>query len=132
MEPERDEQSQPELDEESLDPKRARELIARERAQTLDLRDEDDFADAHIAGATRADGEEIEAALEALDQNRPVMFVCADGKRSSEVAADLRERGYQAAVVKGGMKAWTGDSLPTQPREDEEFEGPRRPGPLGM
>jgi rhodanese-related sulfurtransferase len=132
MEPERNEESQPELEEESLDPKRARELIARERAQALDLRDEDDFADAHIVGAVRADDEEIEAALEALDQDRPVMVVCADGKRSSEVAADLRERGYQAAVVEGGMKAWTGDSLPTQPREDEEFEGPRRPGPLGM
>jgi rhodanese-related sulfurtransferase len=117
--------------EEELDPKRARELIASDRAQTLDLRDEDEFADARIAGAVRAEGEDIDAALESLDEDRPVVVVCADGKRSSEVAADLRERGYQAAVVKGGMKAWAGDSLPTQPREDEEFEGPRRPGPLG-
>ena len=120
-----------ELDEETLDPERARELIASEGVQTLDLRDQDDFGDAHIAGAVRADDDDIDAALESLDEQRPVVVVCADGERSSEVAADLRERGYQAAVVKGGMKAWTGDSLPTQPREDEEFEGPRRPGPLG-
>lgn len=118
--------------EEELDPKRARELIARERVQTLDLRDQDDFADAHIAGAVRAEGEDIDTALESLDQDRPVVVVCADGKRSTEVAADLRDRGYQAAVVKGGMKAWAGDSLPTQPREDEEFEGPCRPGPVGQ
>jgi rhodanese-related sulfurtransferase len=121
-----------ELKEETLDPKRARELIASEGVQALDLRDEDHFADAHIAGAVRAEDDEIDAALESLDQDRPVVVVCADGERSSEVAADLRERGYQAAVVKGGMKAWTGDSLPTLPREDEEFEGPRRPGPLGQ
>jgi len=120
-----------ELSEESVDPKRARELIATERIQTLDLRDQDDFADAHIAGAVRVEGDDIEAALESLDEDRPVIVVCADGKRSAEVASDLRERGCQAAVIKGGMKAWAGDSLPTQPREDEEFEGPRRPGPLG-
>jgi rhodanese-related sulfurtransferase len=117
--------------EEALDAKQARELIATEGVQVLDLRDEDDFADAHIAGATRADGDEIDEALESLDQDRPVVVVCADGKRSSEVAEDLRERGQDAAVVKGGMKAWTGDGLPVQPREAEEFHGPRRPGPLG-
>lgn len=121
-----------ELKEEALDAKRARELIASEGVQTLDLRDEDDFADAHIAGAVRAERDEIEGALESLDQDRPVVVVCADGKRSSDVAADLRERGLQAAVVKGGMKAWTGDGLPVQPREAEEFHGPRRPGPLGQ
>jgi rhodanese-related sulfurtransferase len=117
--------------EETLDPKRARELIASEGGQAVDLREEDDFADGHIAGAVRADEADIDDALESLSQDRPVVVVCADGKRSPDVAADLRERGYQAAVVKGGMKAWTGDGLPTQPREDEEFHGPRRAGPLG-
>jgi len=117
--------------EEELDAERARELIASDGAQTLDLREEDEFADAHIAGAVRAEQDEVEGALESLSQDRPVVVVCADGKRSSEVAADLRERGFQAAVIKGGMKAWSGDSLPTLPRETEEFHGPRRPGPLG-
>jgi rhodanese-related sulfurtransferase len=121
-----------EFNEETLDPKRARELIASEGFQVLDLQDEDDFGDAHIPGATRADGDEIDEALESLDQDRPVVVVCADGKRSSEVAEDLRGRDFQAAVVKGGMKAWTGDGLPVQPRETEEFHGPRRPGPLGQ
>jgi rhodanese-related sulfurtransferase len=117
--------------EEELDAARARELIASDGAQTLDLREEDEFADAHIAGAVRAEQDEVEGALESLSQDRPVVVVCADGKRSSEVAEDLRERGFQAAVIKGGMKAWSGDSLPTLPRETEEFHGPRRPGPLG-
>ena len=121
-----------ELKEETLDPEQARELIASEGAQAVDLREEDDFADGHIAGAVRAEEGDLEEALESLSEERPVVVVCADGKRSPDVAADLREHGYQAAVVKGGMNAWTGDSLPTQPREDEEFHGPRRPGPLGQ
>ena len=120
-----------ELKEETLDPERARELIASEGAQAVDLREQDDFAAGHIAGAVRADEGNVEQALESLSEDRPVVVVCAEGKRSPDVAADLRERGYQTAVVKGGMKAWTGDGLPTQPREDEEFHGPRRPGPLG-
>jgi len=121
-----------ELKEETLDPEQARKLIASEGAQAVDLREEDDFADGHIAGAVRAEEGDLEEALESLSEERPVVVVCADGKRSPDVAADLREHGYQAAVVKGGMNAWTGDSLPTQPREDEEFHGPRRPGPLGQ
>lgn len=121
-----------ELNEETLAPERARELIAREQAQPLDLREDDEeFAEAHIAGAVRLEDGELDQTVESLDKERPVIVICDDGERSSEVAADLRERGYQAANVKGGMKGWTGDSLPTIPRETEEFHGPSRPGPLG-
>jgi rhodanese-related sulfurtransferase len=120
-----------ELEKEELEPKRARELIASEGAQALDLRDQDDFADGHIAGAVRADEENLDDALASLSGDEPVVVVCGDGKRSSEIAADLRDRGFRATVIKGGMKGWFGDKLPTQPREDEEFHGPRRPGPLG-
>jgi rhodanese-related sulfurtransferase len=110
--------------EEELDAKPARELIAREGAQALDLRDLDEWAEAHIAGAVRVEDGDVEGALESLDEDRPVVVVCADGKRSAEVAADLRERGFSAGILKGGMKSWTGAGLPTQPREAEEFKGP--------
>ncbi len=118
-----------ELRDEELDAKRARELIASEGGQALDLRELDEWAEAHIAGAVRVEDDDIEAALQSLSQDQPVVVVCANGRRSSQVAADLRERGFRAAVLKGGMKSWSGDSLPTQPREAEEFEGPRRSGP---
>jgi rhodanese-related sulfurtransferase len=119
-----------ELNEETLAPERARELIASDGAQTLDLRGDEEFAEAHIAGAVRPD-DDLDSALESLDEDTPVVVVCADGERSEKVAADLRDRGYEAAALKGGMKGWAGDKLPTIPRETEEFHGPRRPGPLG-
>jgi rhodanese-related sulfurtransferase len=119
-----------ELDE-TIDPKRARELVASERAQAVDLRGDDDFASGHIAGALRAEADDLEQATETLDEDRPVIVVCADGERSAEAATHLRERGFEAAAVAGGMKAWTSEGLPVQPRETEEFEGPKRPGPLG-
>ncbi|MFL5893344.1 MAG: rhodanese-like domain-containing protein [Solirubrobacterales bacterium] len=120
-----------ELKEEELEPARARELIATEGAQPLDLRDEDEYAEVRIAGTVRASEDDLDEALESIDQDRPVVVVCEDGERSAQVAADLRDRGYQAAALKGGMKAWTGDKHPTIPRDTEEFHGPRRPGPLG-
>lgn len=120
-----------ELDQRELEPDRARKLIASEGGQVLDLRGDEDFAEDRIAGAVRPENEDLDAAIESLDEERPVVVVCEDGKRSAEVADDLRERGYQAAVIKGGMKGWTGDKMPTLPREAEEFHGPRRPGPLG-
>jgi rhodanese-related sulfurtransferase len=121
-----------ELKDEELEPDRARELIATEGGQVLDLRGDKEFAEGRIAGSVRPEGEDIDAALESLDEDQPVVVLCEDGKRSAEVAEDLRQRGYQAAIVKGGMKAWAGDKMPTLPREAEEFHGPRRPGPLGQ
>jgi len=120
------------LKDEELEPDRARELIATEGGQVLDLRGDTEFAEGRIAGSVRPEGEDIDAALESLDEDQPVVVLCEDGKRSAEVAEDLRQRGYQAAIVKGGMKAWAGDKMPTLPREAEEFHGPRRPGPLGQ
>jgi len=113
-----------ELNEEELEPKRAREVIASEGAQLLDLRGDDEWVEARIAGAVRTD-DDIRSAVESLDEDRPVVVVCADGKRSGELADDLRERGFQAATIKRGMKGWTQKGLPTLPREAEEFKGPR-------
>src|SRR5215218_8057519 len=117
-----------ELKEEKLEPDRAREVIASEGGQVLDLRDEEEFAEAHIAGAVRAE-DDIDAAAEELDEDRPVLVVCKDGKQSAEVAENLRERGYEAAIVKGGIKGWMRERVRTIPRQTDELEGPRQSGP---
>jgi rhodanese-related sulfurtransferase len=106
---------------EELDADEARQVIASEGGQALDLRELDDWGEAHIAGAVRVNDGDVETALESLKQDQPVVVVCADGERSAEVAAELRERGFTASILKGGMKSWTGAGLPTQPREAEEF-----------
>jgi rhodanese-related sulfurtransferase len=60
-----------------------------------------------------------------------VIVACEDGERSAEVAEQLRGQGYEAASIEGGLGAWSSEKLPLQPAEDQEYEGPRRPGPLG-
>ena len=119
------------LESDELGPGDAREVIATKRGQVVDLRDHEEFAAGHIPGAINVPEDELEARLEELPKDGPVIVVCAEGRRSAEAAEQLRERGHEAASVKGGMKAWQGDSLPLQPTDDEEFHGPQRPGPLG-
>jgi glyoxylase-like metal-dependent hydrolase (beta-lactamase superfamily II)/rhodanese-related sulfurtransferase len=41
-----------------------------------------------------------------LDRNRPVAVICNRGNSSKQSTAFLRERGYEAFSVSGGMAAW--------------------------
>jgi len=119
------------LDEERIDAAKARKLIATSGTQPIDIRDADSFSAGHIAGGVRVEEGDLDSEFEDRSKDDPVIVVCQDGERSAQVAETLRERGFNAASIEGGMDAWSGDSLPLQPGEDEEFEGPRRPGPLG-
>ena|SRR5436190_9058144 len=115
-----------------LVPEDAREVVASQRGQAVDLRDREEFGQGHIPGAVNVPEEELEERLDELSKDLPVIVVCAEGDRSGQVVAQLREHGYEAASVKGGMKSWGSDDMPLQPAEDEEFHGPQRAGPLGM
>jgi rhodanese-related sulfurtransferase len=119
--------------EERIAPDEARKLIATPgQAQVLDLRPQDDFGEGHIPGASNVDPDDIDAAIGDLSKDQPVIVVCEEGKRSAEVAERLRNEGFDAASIEGGMSSWAGDKMPMQPAVDEEYEGPRRPGPLGQ
>jgi len=117
---------------ESLALEQASELIAREGAQALHIQDDDEYTDGLIAGATHASAGDLDSELGELSKDASVSVVCLDGERSGDVAAELRSRGYEAASMEGGMDAWSSDKLPLQPAGDHEYEGPRRPGPLGQ
>jgi rhodanese-related sulfurtransferase len=124
-EPEQGEREQPELGE-RVDVDRARELVASSEVSVIDIREPDDFADVHIPGARPADGVDAEALAEEVGDEEKALVVCDDGKRSAEFAAELRERGVEAASIDGGMERWTKHQLPSQPSVDprKEPEGP--------
>ena len=100
----------------------ARELIAKNEVDVVDLREEDDWVGGHIPGAHRG-GDDLDATIESLEGDRKLLLVCADGKRSGEVADELDGEDREAASLEGGMEAWNDDGLPTQPSSDYE------PGP---
>jgi rhodanese-related sulfurtransferase len=102
----------------AIEAERARELIASSEVIVLDVRGDEEWQEKRVAGAKRAPGDAIEKALEDLDSERAVLIVCEDGRRSSELAEELRESGREAAHLEGGMAAWESEKLPMQPSED--------------
>ena len=105
-------------------------LMARERFMLLDVRAGDEFQEWRIEGreplATRSapyfelieraesdDPQLCAAALIAmpdtvpLPKDMPILVACAKGGSSSFIANGLRQLGYRAVNLAGGMEAWS-------------------------
>ncbi len=91
-------------------------------AQLLDCRSAAEFATGHLAGARNIPLEELPGAAGTLDPGRPVILVCASGRRASIAAAQLAGR-VPVAVLAGGLQAWT--------RSGRSLAVPRMPGKRG-
>jgi hydroxyacylglutathione hydrolase len=99
----------------------ARQAIATNEAQAIDIRAKDEWLDGHVPGALHAAGDQLEARMEELSEDQRVIVVDEKGKKCSDVVAKLRERGYEASAMKGGMKAWKQEKFTLQPSEDPEL-----------
>ena len=113
--------------EETLSVERARELIASNEAQAIDIRETEEWEARHIPGALHIPEPELEARSEEIPAEGKLIVVCAGGKRSAEVAETLRQdRGLDAVSIEGGMKSWEGEHFPMQPSTDPS--APVEPG----
>jgi rhodanese-related sulfurtransferase len=117
-EDEQDEQGQ----EESISPEDAREVLGRNEAVAIDLRDEEEWRTGHVPGARRISADELSEADDLPDQK--LIVVCEDGKQSAEVAEKLRSDDREAVALEGGMDQWRSDDLPMQPSRDPDEDSP--------
>lgn len=100
-----------------LSPQEAVMLINREKASVLDVCDTAEYAAGHIKGARHVPLAQLTEGVKGLPGNKqlPVVVVCASGMRASKGAAQLRQLGYEKAVVlRGGMKAWREANMPIE------------------
>jgi rhodanese-related sulfurtransferase len=101
----------------SVNPGQATQLINREDALVVDVRDPGEFGAGHILGARNvplsrinADGAEV-----AKKKDRPVIVYCDTGNRSAKAAAALRSQGFVKVVnLSGGLGAWQQAGLPVE------------------
>jgi glyoxylase-like metal-dependent hydrolase (beta-lactamase superfamily II) len=93
----------------------AERLDRGESLQVLDVRAPDKVAQGHVALGPELDfhalpNSKILALPDVgelrLDPARPVAVICGHGNSSKQATAFLRERGYDAYSVTGGMAAW--------------------------
>jgi len=79
-------------------------------AVLLDVREDDEWAAGHIAGAVHVPMMQLPQRLQyepgPITPENPVVVVCKMGGRSAQVTAWLRNQGYDALNLAGGMLAW--------------------------
>jgi rhodanese-related sulfurtransferase len=82
----------------------------------LDVREEDEWNEAHIAEALHVPMRSLPNRLryepDTLDRDAPVVVVCHSGNRSAHVTAWLVQQGYDAYNLSGGMLAWAAAGRP--------------------
>ncbi|RTR05613.1 rhodanese-like domain-containing protein [Halomonas nitroreducens] len=93
----------------------ATQLVNREDAVVLDIRESSDFKAGHIAGARNIPQSRLDERLGELDKfkSKPIIVVCKHGQSSGVALAKLTKAGFERVFkLRGGMTQWQADSLP--------------------
>jgi rhodanese-related sulfurtransferase/glyoxylase-like metal-dependent hydrolase (beta-lactamase superfamily II) len=78
----------------------------------VDVREEDEWRAGHVAGASWVPMSEVQDRLGEFDPSRRLVVMCRSGGRSAAVTQALRARGFDAANLAGGIRAWVAAGLP--------------------
>lgn len=82
-----------------------------------------------LPGSRWQDPSEASGWLPALDHSRPVVVACKAGHELSQmIAADLRERGCDASVLRAGYAGWSEAGLPLVDKRALDRLSAQRPG----
>jgi rhodanese-related sulfurtransferase len=95
----------------------ATQLINRQDALLLDVREQAEYAQAHIVNARGLPLSQLEARIGDIEKfkDKPLIVYCATDNRSSSAAATLKKRGFSNVVIlSGGFAAWQQAGLPVQ------------------
>lgn len=82
-------------------------------AVLIDVREPDEFAAAHIPGAINLPRFRLESRIEEAvpDPQARIIVYCGSRGRSTIAATTLREMGWDATVLRGGLQAWVAAGL---------------------
>jgi sulfur-carrier protein adenylyltransferase/sulfurtransferase len=101
---------------EQLDPADARDELARGDAALIDTREQHEWDEAHLEGATLVPPDTVAERIEEVvpDRSQRVLLYCRVGNRSARAADVLESRlGYEdVASIDGGILAWQQAGLP--------------------
>lgn len=84
-------------------------------ALLLDVREDDEWAEGHAPQAEHLAMSRLQRDYQRLPADRQIICVCHVGGRSAAVAAALRNAGWDAVNLTGGMNAWAAAGLPVVP-----------------
>jgi len=98
-------------------PQEAVMLFNHEDALVLDVRENSEFNDGHIAKACHIPLGQLKSRLNELEKfkDKPIVAVCRSGSRSRHACSMLKKSGFDKTYnLAGGMVAWEQAGLPTK------------------
>ena len=99
----------------SVNPAMATQLINRENAVILDVREDNEYRDGHIVNSVHIPLAYLSDRLKDLEKHkdRPIIVGCRSGQRSSHACNILKKHGFANVYnLSGGIMAWKSDNLP--------------------
>jgi rhodanese-related sulfurtransferase len=93
------------------------QLINRQDAAIVDVRDAAEFKSGHIPNARNIPAGEVTERTKELEKlkKRPILLACGSGNRSASAASGLQKAGFeQVYTLAGGMNAWQQAGMPVQ------------------
>ena len=95
------------------------QLINRQDAVVIDVRDTGEYEAGHLASSKHVVEKQLTERLQDLEKfkGRPMIVVCQSGMRSSTAVQVLRRSGFDQAVnMRGGIGAWQQAGMPLEKR----------------
>lgn len=99
----------------TINPAGATQLINREEAIILDVREDNEYRDGHIVNSVHIPVGYLNDRLKELEKykSKPIIVGCRSGQRSSQACAILKKQGFDSVYnLSGGIMAWKNDNLP--------------------
>jgi len=89
-------------------------MINKQNAVVIDVRGNESFRQGHIIDAVNLPARDLMESGKKLDKykNKPIIVVDGNGTDSQKAAAALAGLGYNAFILAGGIRAWSGADLP--------------------
>ncbi|MEZ5561269.1 MAG: rhodanese-like domain-containing protein [Pseudomonadales bacterium] len=91
------------------------ELVNKENALVLDVRDKKEYAAGHIVDAVNIPYANLQSRLDELKKHsdRPIIIACRIGQHSGAAGTLLRKAGFgNVSRLTGGMTEWRNQNLP--------------------
>jgi rhodanese-related sulfurtransferase len=98
-----------------IDASEAVGLINREDAVVIDVREDGEYKDGHIANSRHIPLGSLKSRLNELEglKSKPLIVSCRSGNRSAHACGVLAKNGFTTLYnLRGGIGAWQGASLP--------------------
>lgn len=90
----------------NIDAKNTNDIRNRDDVILLDVREDDEFKSGHIPGAEWIPLGQLSSRLNELPKDKTIVAVCRSGNRSGQATELLRQNGFDAHNMQGGMNSW--------------------------